>query len=111
MKVAALALALLLSGCATVGKEVSRDQMSGFKEGQTTQEEVISRLGQPTLITNSTDRTIMVYSFTHAQARPASFIPIVGLFAGGADVRSSSASFVFGKDGKLERQSHTATKT
>jgi hypothetical protein len=111
MKVAALILILMLSSCATVGKEVSRDQTKGFQEGVTTTDDVIAQLGQPTLVTHSTGRTVLVYSFTHAQPRPESFIPIVGLLAGGADVRSSSATFVFDKDGKLERLSHTATKT
>ena len=111
MKLAAFVLALLLSGCTTVGKEIAPNQIADFKEGATTQDEVIAKLGEPTTTTISSDRVIMVYSFLHSQARPASFIPIVGLFAGGADVRSSMVSFVFGKDGKLERYSHTGTKT
>ncbi|SHM05116.1 Beta-barrel assembly machine subunit BamE [Nitrosospira sp. Nsp11] len=105
------AMALALSACATVGKEISQDQLAGFKEGVTTVNDVIERLGAPTSTTVSSGRTVMVYSFMHSQARPASFIPIVGAFAGGADVRSTMVSFVFGDNGKLERYSHTSTKT
>jgi outer membrane protein assembly factor BamE (lipoprotein component of BamABCDE complex) len=111
MKIAVLVLALAISGCTTVGKEIAPNQLADFKEGVTTQDEVIAKLGEPTTTTISSDRVVMVYSFLHTQARPASFIPIVGLFAGGADVRSSMVSFVFDKYGKLERYSHTGTKT
>lgn len=44
---------------------------------------------------------MLIYSFSHAQARPASFIPVVGLFAGGADVRSSSVVLTFDRLGIL----------
>jgi outer membrane protein assembly factor BamE (lipoprotein component of BamABCDE complex) len=111
MKMAAVLLTLALAGCATVGKEISPGQLSGFKEGESTSNNVIEKLGSPTTTSVSGDRTIMVYSFVHTQARPESFIPLVGAFVGGADVRASSATFIFGKDGKLERYSHTVTKT
>ncbi|MEQ1601529.1 MAG: hypothetical protein ABL885_07155 [Methylophilaceae bacterium] len=94
---------LLLAGCATVGKEITQDQLTSFKKGETTIEEVVAKLGTPTSssVTATGQRTIS-YVFAHAQARPASFIPIIGPLVGGTDSRSSMVFFMFGNDGKLE---------
>ncbi|WP_025041003.1 hypothetical protein [Nitrosospira briensis] len=108
MKVVVIvAMALALSACATVGKEISPNQLSQFKEGITTQDEVLTALGTPTSSTTTTDSTVIVYSFAHVQARPATFIPIFGMFLGGTDTRSSAVAFRFGPDGKLVKMART----
>lgn len=73
-----------------------------MKAGQTTYADVTAQLGPPTSVSTKSDGTkIAVYYSIHAQARPASFIPVVGLFAGGADSRSSSVVFRFDAASKL----------
>jgi outer membrane protein assembly factor BamE (lipoprotein component of BamABCDE complex) len=99
----ALAFAAL-TGCATVGKEVTPDQLTDFKPGTTTVADVVSKLGAPTSssATSNGYQTLM-YIYAHAQARPASFIPIIGPLVGGTDSHSSSVIFMFGADGRLIR--------
>lgn len=105
-------LAATLAGCMSTGVKVDPDQAAAFRPGVTTKQEVVSRLGAPTVQSTLPDGTsILVYSFAAAQARPASFIPIVGMFAGGADVKSSSYSFQFGPDGVLKGLSSTAAQS
>ena len=98
---AVLAMALL-GGCMTMGKEISEEQLGNLKRGETTMAQAIEKLGQPTSSTTSASgmRT-MSYVFAHAQARPASFVPIIGPLVGGADSRSSNVLLIFGVDGKL----------
>lgn len=94
---------IAIAGCATVGREISDAQIGTLKKGETTSTQAIAALGQPTSVTRLSDgRQIMTYSFAHAQARPASFIPVVGLFAGGSDVRSSAVMLTFDKTGILQ---------
>jgi outer membrane protein assembly factor BamE (lipoprotein component of BamABCDE complex) len=98
-----LALAFMISACVTVGKEVTPDQLAGFKNGETTYDEVVAKLGKPTSTSYmSNGQRTLSYIFAHSQARPAAFIPVVGAFVGGADTRSSHAFFIFNRDGKLQ---------
>lgn len=90
-----------ISGCASHGVMVSDQQAQQFQKGKSTEAEVVAVLGQPTTtVTRGGSRTLM-YSGAQAQARPASFIPIIGPLVGGSDVRASSVMFQFGPDGRL----------
>lgn len=101
-----------LLGCATVGREISQTQIDTLKQGETTIDQAITTLGQPTTITRTADgRRILAYSFAHAQARPASFIPFVGAFAGGADVRSSLVLITFDSAGILQNYQASQSTT
>ena len=104
---AAFALAVTtLAGCASSGVKVEERQLASFEKGKTTYSQVVAQLGQPNATTFMNDgRRVIVYSYVQAQARPESFIPIVGLFVGGADARSNMVSMVFTQDGVLESSS------
>ena len=102
MKLLMIALCALLCGCAAAGVEVKPSQMTQFKRGVTTEQDVLAALGQPTNQTMTADGSqVWIYSYASMQTRPATFIPIVGLFAGGADTRQTMAMLRFGPDGKL----------
>jgi hypothetical protein len=103
MRSIVLAAALALAGCASTGVNVSEQQLQGFERGRTTYGEVIGRLGPPTTTMAMADGTrVAMYSYGHYQTRAASFIPIVGMFAGGGDVHASAASFTFDRTGVLK---------
>jgi len=105
-------LVVILSGCITVGKEVHKAQVDTFQKGKTTTQQVIDALGPPTTITTNSDgKQIYSYNYYKASAKPATFIPFVGLFAGGADVRQTGAVFHFSPDGILETYAHSVTET
>jgi outer membrane protein assembly factor BamE (lipoprotein component of BamABCDE complex) len=99
----ALAFAILLSGCATVGKDFDAQKADQIVEGQTTKSEVIALLGKPSMTGTSTGglsvegdySTYAVYSFAKSQARPETFIPFVGMLVGGVDSESKSLTVFY----------------
>ena len=101
--VVAIVLGLLLGGCAATGVQVKEEQLAAFEKGKTTLQEVVAALGQPTGNTLMPDGSRMIsYTYAQAQARPATFIPIVGAFAGGVDARSNTAMLTFDQRGILK---------
>jgi|JI10StandDraft_1071094.scaffolds.fasta_scaffold311426_3 outer membrane protein assembly factor BamE (lipoprotein component of BamABCDE complex) len=101
-RVVAIALPLLLTGCMAAGVQVKAEQLQGFKKGETTKQDVLSKLGNPTARSITADGSeILIYNYAAYQARPESFIPLIGPLVGGADVQTSMVWFQFGSDGKL----------
>lgn len=106
--IGALALAIALSACASSGVKVTEDQTSGFTPGQTTRQEVISRLGKPTMQTRLSDGTRLVqYTYAESSVRASTFIPIVGAFVGGADTNMSNVQIRFDNQDRLIDMSHS----
>lgn len=103
MKLFTMALAAIaIAGCAASGVRVTDDQVAHFQKGVTTKAEVLQALGQPTVQTRLADgSSVVVYSFYETAVRPATLIPIVGAFAGGADSRSNTMTLRFDQQGKL----------
>jgi hypothetical protein len=109
-KTAALFTMLLLLGCASTGVQVNEDQLRTFEKGKTTVADVTAVLGQPTTSSLQSDGSrMLIYSYAQAQARPASFIPIVGAFVGGTDARSNVVMFRFDAKGVLMDYSSTSS--
>lgn len=103
-------LAAALAGCAASGVKVTDSHLAAFKEGETTEAQVIAALGQPTTRMRMPDGTvIIVYAYSAYSVRPQTFIPIVGGFVGGADGQASSVSLTFGPDGKLLNTASSAS--
>jgi outer membrane protein assembly factor BamE (lipoprotein component of BamABCDE complex) len=102
-KLAALSIAIVLGGCGTdSGTKVDSSQLTKFTVGQTTYDQVTASLGRPsTLQTRSDGSRTAAYSHLSASPRAATFIPIVGAFAGGADVHSETVVFQFDRRGVL----------
>lgn len=105
----AAAAIVLLAGCASSGTKVTEAQAGQFTKGQSTETQVIAALGAPSSSTRAADGSRTdVYVYTHAQARAASFIPIVGALAGGADATTTMVSFHFSPEGILRDWTSTA---
>lgn len=102
----------MLLGCASSGVKVSDEQLLSFKEGQTTERDVIASLGAPSMRSRLADGTVMLmYAYSEYSTRPSTFIPIVGAFVGGADYKSNSVTMIFGQDGKLKSTSSSQTSS
>jgi hypothetical protein len=98
----AIVAGLALSACYSTGVRVTEKQVRGFTPGVTTYADVVKALGQPSTVTASSDGSRRAaYIFASASTKPASFIPYVGLFAGGTDTKSATTTFTFGPDQKL----------
>jgi hypothetical protein len=75
----------------------------GFQVGVDTFATVTAKLGKPNSTSMISDGTkIIVYVSNHAHVKATTFIPVVGLFAGGAKGAMSIKSFTFGPDGLLK---------
>jgi len=104
-------LSVGLIGCAATGVRVDESQLSHFQKGKTTYAEVVAALGQPTTTSVLSDgRRLALYSYAEAQARPETFIPIIGPLVGGADTRSSMVSFQFDEAGILQSYSSSQSQ-
>jgi len=104
------AIACSLAACVSSGTHVTADQASAFQVGTTTEADVIAKLGEPNSVSTSPDGTkIDTYMHVASSANAASFIPVVGLFAGGA--KSSTESVTFTYDSHLILKSTSSNKT
>lgn len=99
---AVLMVAATLAGCAASGVKVTEGQLQALQPGVTTEAEAVGRLGQPTVRTRMGDGSVMaIYSYAEVKVRGATFIPIVGAFAGGSDMRTTTVTLRFDAAGKL----------
>jgi outer membrane protein assembly factor BamE (lipoprotein component of BamABCDE complex) len=100
---AVFACLLLLANCtSTSGRQIDQAELDTFKVGQTTQSDVLAKLGQPTSSVAESDGTTQVtYSYVHTRTRAETFIPIAGAFVGGADSQSQTVVFTFDKNHRL----------
>jgi hypothetical protein len=96
----------MLAGCVSSGTKVTAEQVTAFEVGKTSEAQVIAALGKPNGVSVLADGSkVDVYMHVSAHANGASYIPIVGLFAGGAKGDSDTAVFSFGPDGVLKSTS------
>lgn len=103
---------LLLAGCMTVGTKVDPNVVNTFQPGVTTISDAEAKLGQPNQVTHDSDgQTIVVYVYIKSHASGASYIPIVGIFAGKGISDNVSTSLTFDKQGRFVKsttsQGHT----
>ncbi len=101
-----------LVGCATVGKPIDQNKTSQIKEGVTTEQEVISILGNPYMKTLSSDgKIIMLYQYTKVKNRASNFIPVVNIFSSGMDMQQQMLTVLINKDGKVEKYTMNDSNT
>jgi outer membrane protein assembly factor BamE (lipoprotein component of BamABCDE complex) len=107
-----LAQSVLLCACVSSGTQVKQTSLDQFHEGTTTEADVTKALGPPQGRNVSSDGTHqLVYVYMHAHAKGASYIPVVGLFAGGAKGNSTAVRFDFDSSGKLTHYAANQTAT
>lgn len=102
---APLALAIgLIASSALAADWITEDQVAALKVGVSTYDEVVAEFGKPMIVESSSDGgRAITYSKVGTHVKAVSFVPIVGLFAGGAKGKSSTRRFEFDKDGKLTK--------
>lgn len=99
-----------LVACISAGVDVKPEQLSSFRQGKATLEEVVGELGSPTAQASlSNGSTVLIYSFVTSRPRPESFLPFIGPFFGGADTRSATVVFEFDENGILTSQRRTTS--
>jgi hypothetical protein len=99
-------LIALAAGTCSIAKTVTADDAAQFKVGVATVSDVEAKLGKPMVATNNSDGTvILTYYAGKTHVKGATFIPIVGLFAGGVDSQSAVLMFIFDGNGLLKSSS------
>lgn len=109
--VLAILASLAVTGCATTGTKVNSSELAQFHKGVTTEAQVEQALGPPQASgLNSNGTTTISYVYAHASPKAVDFVPIVGLFAGGANAESTTVVLTFAKNGTLESYKATHAK-
>jgi hypothetical protein len=109
MRAVLLAAAIaVLAGCAASGVQVTEQAATQFREGVSTEAEILKTLGPPTTVTVAGGHRFLGYTGMQYRIKPASFVPIVGMFAGGTDYAYSSALYEIRSDGVLEHVTYTS---
>ncbi|WP_432413788.1 hypothetical protein [Pantoea allii] len=99
---------IVLSGCAStagnqsIKNETQQSIASKIIKGRTTEAEVFSIYGEPTSKTSVDSNTERwLYSLVNSKTTLATYIPIVGLFSNGTDLKTKSLTVLF-ENGKVE---------
>ena len=91
--IATIAVCGNLFGCASSGVQVSQEAALQFVEQKSTEADIIAKLGRPTMVTINGNIKVLMYAGSQVKVKAASFIPVVGAFAGGSDIQSTAASY------------------
>lgn len=108
LRLAGLGLSIALAGCVTAsgGKAFDPTVVQGFKEGQTTQADVVAKLGQPQIKTSGEDgpgASTWTYAYGSSTSDPKNYIPIVGGYLGSkANASQQSLTLTFDGRGVLQ---------
>lgn len=103
--------ACFLVGCVSTDQVIKPEDISDFKLGVTTLQQVVARLGTPSSKSRLPDgSTFLVYAFTEPQSAATQWMPVIAPFVGGANPRSSSISFQFGTDGILNASNTVSSR-
>lgn len=90
-KILSLLFAVSLTGCMATGTDFDTSKANNLEKGVTTESQVYSIFGNPmSATTDSNGRRILVYSHTDIDVDGATYIPIIGLMAGGATSKSKT---------------------
>ncbi len=110
-----LATAVLLAGCATTGNErleaaTQTSVHTQLQEGKSTKQDVQDAFGSPNKTTfTDSGLEIWTYQLTHATPHAINFVPIVGAFAHGADVRRKTLTVLFDDAGVVKKYTFAET--
>lgn len=106
-KVLTAAMVVLLlgaAGCFSSGNRQLDDQAAVDKvQIGKTRDEVRAAVGEPNSVTTmSSGEEVWIYVSMKSQATAATYIPVVGLFAGGSDGQSRTLHIMFSKEGVVK---------
>jgi hypothetical protein len=103
--IAALCLALLVTGCATtLGKDFDQGKVSSFTPHQTTIDQAISVLGQAQERETESDGGVRLhYQYVSSKSSVGSYIPGVSLVDHGVSTTGKDSFLYFDRSGKFLR--------
>jgi outer membrane protein assembly factor BamE (lipoprotein component of BamABCDE complex) len=102
----AILSSLFLLGCASYGnKQITQQEtVEKIEIGKTTKADVKALLGEPAeVIFSDNGDEDWAYIYSKSTVRATSFIPVVGIVAGGADTKTSTLKVRFNKEGVVQK--------
>jgi hypothetical protein len=100
--VAGVLAAGVLAGCASSETGAIDPDTAQFQTGVATEQQVTAKLGPASATSLQPDGArVDIFSYAYAAPDPQNFIPIAGLFDGGAKVKMTIAWFSFDRAGVL----------
>ncbi|NIG35505.1 hypothetical protein C1Y43_15120 [Pantoea sp. ICBG 828] len=107
----ALLTLIVLSGCSStagnqsIKNETQQSIASKIFKGRTTKQDILQQFGEPTRKTTvDTNEDMWFYSIMNSNMSATSYIPIVGIFSNGTDMKSKALTVTFQGD-KVENWS------
>lgn len=98
----------LLCACVSSGHKIDQAKADRIEKGITTRDGVRKLIGSPDSIVKDSDgMEIWTYMHFSASSKPESFIPIIGMFAGGVNTTSHTVMIQFGPDGTVSKTTST----
>ncbi|MBN3729433.1 outer membrane protein assembly factor BamE [Burkholderia sp. Tr-20390] len=114
---AILAAVIALAGCASAGNQTLRSASSTeidqhIIKGKSTKSDVEAYLGAAESV-SFTDSGLEIWQYTYAKqtSKAINFVPVVGIFAGGADVDKKVLTILFNDKGVVMKSSYAASKS
>ena len=115
--VAMLAAVMMISSCASAGNEKVRTETMDtvsqkVVKGTTTQSQVKAMYGEPSSVSLTDGGSeVWKYEYVHATVKGATFIPIVGIFAGGQNMNKNELIFIFNSNQVMQNYTVHASQT
>jgi len=99
------AVAVLAFASTTNAAPITAADTAQFKIGVSTLSEVETKLGRPQSVATAADGTTIAYVSTTMHVKAATYLPVIGMFAGGSKTQASMVTFVFTPGGVLKSTS------
>ena len=88
-----------ICGCVSVGRKIDQTKIEQITAGKTTRNQVVKLIGSPDQITTTAPGNVIFnYVFIHSTPKASTFIPVIGAFAGGANVQNQTLIITFTND-------------
>jgi hypothetical protein len=105
--IASLVLATVLFGCATLGNKTLDDPRKylNIREGKSSKQDIYAVFGQPQDVDYADDKTQSMWTYFKVETSPNgwSYVPYLGLLAGGTNEDITKVYFFFDSEQRLLR--------
>jgi hypothetical protein len=111
--VGAILAAAVLSGCVTYGNKTLDDpkRYLNVREGKSTKLDIYQVFGQPQDVDYSDDRSQSMWTYFKVETSPNawSYVPYIGMIAGGTNEEATKVYFFFDSESRLIRMQTNKT--
>ncbi|MBT8036301.1 MAG: hypothetical protein KJO21_02035 [Verrucomicrobiae bacterium] len=96
-----------MTSCASVGTEMNSSQVQQIKKGQTTRSDLIAQFGPPMNVGIQGGTKTAMWHHNTVKNKAQNFIPIVGAFSGGIDMRQQMLMVTFDEQDRVKDYTFT----